>query len=308
MGQGNAPTLRDAAGNELPGRLIEVAGHDTYIVDAGSGPCVLLLHGYGDSILSWRRVVPALAGDHRVIAIDLPGFGRSGRPRDRALIDHYSVFFPELAALMEIEHATVVGHSLGGAVALTIALEQPGAVDRLALVAPAGLGDSAPWWWHAIAGTYVNWQAMLMLPNPLARSVIRGTMRSFLKQRLVHDTRQLEHLIEEFVDKHGGRRQLARLIGAGRSLIGGYDGSLLERARSGLPMPVSVIWGDQDRLADPAHAAPFARAVPHAEIHLLERCGHYPQMEFPTRFNELLREFTGRPAARVARRRLRAVA
>jgi pimeloyl-ACP methyl ester carboxylesterase len=292
MGQGSVQTLRDATGNELPGRLIEVAGHDAYVVDAGSGPCILLLHGYGDSCQGWRRVIPALATDHRVIAIDLPGFGRSRRPRSSGgLIDHYSVFFSELAATMGVEHATVVGHSLGGAVALTLALEQPNAIDRLALIAPAGLGDAPPWWWHAIAGTYVNWQAMLQLPNPLAKGVIRGTMRSFLTQRLVYDPRQLEHLIEDFVDKHGGRKQLAELIGTGRSLISGYDGSLLERARRGLPMPVSVIWGSQDRLADPAHAGAFAASVPHAEVHLLERCGHYPQMEFPMRVNELLREF-----------------
>jgi pimeloyl-ACP methyl ester carboxylesterase len=141
---------------------------------------------------------------------------------------------------------------------------------------------------------------MLQLPNPLAKGVIRNTMRSFLRQRLVYDPRQLEHLIEEFIDRHGGRKQLADLIGTGRSLISGYDGSLLERAKGGLPMPVSVIWGNDDQLADPTHAAAFAAAVPQAEIHLLERCGHYPQMEFPMHVNELLREFAdGRPSQRL---------
>ena len=255
-------------------------------------------------------MIPALAADHRVIAIDLPGFGRSARPRNRALIDHYSVFFPELAAEFGIEQATVVGHSLGGAVALTIALEQPSAVDRLVLVAPAGLGDSPPWWWHAIAGTYVNWQAMLMLPNPLAKGVIRGTMRSFLKQRLVHDTRQLEHLIEEFVDKHGGRRELARLIGAGRSLIHGYDGSLLARAKSGLPMPVSRDLGRPGQARRPlARRSRSPRPFRTPRSTCSNAAATTRRWSSRRASTSCCGEFAGRPLAkRSARRRLRAVA
>lgn len=298
--------LRDAAGKRLPGRLVEVAGRDAYVIDAGSGPAVVLLHGYGDSSDGWRRAVPALLRHHRVIAIDLPGFGRSLHPRPHAdLAGYYSDFFADLAKQLRIERTAVVGHSLGGALALTIALKRPHNVDRLVLIAPAGLGDAAPWWWHAIAGTHVNWQAMLTLPNPLAGRVIRNGMRSFLRQRLVYDVRNLEHLIEEFVDKHGGRKQLATLIETGRSLIAGYDGTLLARARDELEMPTTVVWGEQDRLADPAHASAFAAAVPHADIHLLERCGHYPQMELPTKVNELLLAALGHARVSPRDRRIR---
>lgn len=307
MGRANADSaLRDATGRRLPSRLIEVAGHDTYVIDAGTGPAVVLLHGYGDSSDGWRRTVPALLRHHRVIAIDLPGFGRSRRPRPHAdLAGYYSDFFADLATQLRIERAAVVGHSLGGALALTIALQRPRNVDRLVLIAPAGLGDAAPWWWHAIAGTHINWQAMLMLPNPLAGRVIRNAMRSFLRQRLVYDVRHLEHVVEGFVDKHGGRKQLAALIETGRSLIAGYDGTLLARARDELEMPTTVIWGKQDRLAEPAHASAFAAAVPHADIHLVERCGHYPQMELPTRVNELLLAALGHARVSPRDRRLR---
>jgi pimeloyl-ACP methyl ester carboxylesterase len=296
--------LRDGSGRELSGRLIELGGCDTYVVSAGNGPVVVLLHGYGDSSEGWRKIVPALLRTHRVISVDLPSFGRSSAPADGDLVGHYTRCFGDLFELLDVDSAMLVGHSLGGAIALTIALEEPQAVDRLALIAPAGLGEAAPWWWHAIAGTYINWQAMLALPNPLARMIIRGCMRTFLRQRLVHDARRMEELIEDFVEMHGGRRELAALFESGRALIKGYDGRLLERAGAKLTAPVSVIWGSHDRLADPTHARAFRAAVPHAEINVLGRCGHYPQMEFPTRVNEILGEFACRPRRALAGKEL----
>src|SRR5438132_3016962 len=114
------PGLHDARGRELPHRLLDVMGVPTYAVDAGEGPPVLLIHGYGDTADGWRRVVPGLLDSgHRVIAIDIPPFGRSGGdPRTRKLIDFYKPFFPELLQRLEVDRTTVIGHSLGGAIAL----------------------------------------------------------------------------------------------------------------------------------------------------------------------------------------------
>src|ERR1700712_3761437 len=135
------PGLHDARGDELPHRLVELRGVPTFLYDAGEGPTVLLIHGYGDTADGWRRVVPGLLQRHRVIAVDVPPFGRSGEPPDTPrLLDFYKQFFPELFERLEIDSATVIGHSLGGAIALHVALEQPGLIDRLGLVAPAGLG------------------------------------------------------------------------------------------------------------------------------------------------------------------------
>src|SRR3954454_15515188 len=146
------PGLHDASGNALPHRLVDVGGVSTYVVDAGEAPPVLLVHGYGDTADGWRRVVPGLLRDHRVIALDVPPFGRSDEIRAERLIDFYKEFFPAFFERMGIERATVVGHSLGGAISLHLTLERPELVDRLGLVAPAGLGNAAPWWGHPLAG------------------------------------------------------------------------------------------------------------------------------------------------------------
>jgi pimeloyl-ACP methyl ester carboxylesterase len=186
----------------------------------------------------------------------------------------------------------VVGHSLGGAIALSVALEQPQRVDRVCLIAPAALGNKAPWWWHALAGRPVNWMALLKLPNPVARQAIRTAMRGFLEERLMYDSRRLDDVIEQFVEAYGGRRELERLLAIGRALIPGYTGDLLERSRR-LECPVGVLWGRYDRLAPVEHAGSFAAAVPHAQVHLLERCGHYPQIELPSRVADLMEECIG---------------
>src|SRR5436305_12821343 len=102
--------LHDAGRRDLPHGLLDVHGAETYVVDAGEGPPVLLIHGYGDTADGWRRVVRGLLdGGHRVIAIDVPPFGLSGDPRSRRLIDFDRPFFPELPLRLALVRATVSG-------------------------------------------------------------------------------------------------------------------------------------------------------------------------------------------------------
>jgi pimeloyl-ACP methyl ester carboxylesterase len=185
---------------------------------------------------------------------------------------------------------------MGGAMALAFALEQPARVERLALIAPAGLGDQAPWWWHAIAGRWINWPVLLRLPNPVARPAVKAALRGFLQERLVHDARAMGEVIDHFVHLHGGPRELRHLIDTGRALITGYDGTLLTRSAE-LDLPVLLVWGNEDRLVPAAHAQAFGRAVPQARVEVLEHCGHYPQLELPARMTAILGEFLAPRAA-----------
>jgi pimeloyl-ACP methyl ester carboxylesterase len=304
------PGLHDARGNEIPHRLLDVRGVPTFLYDSGEGsgeaaPPIVLIHGYGDSADGWRRVVPGLLPRHRVIAVDVPPFGRSAEPPDTPrLLDFYKQFFPELFERLEIGSATVIGHSLGGATALHVALERPGLIDRLGLVAPAGLGKAPPWWWHLLAGHGLLWHHALAIPSPLSPLLIRQGMKRFLDWRLFHDPSRLEQDIRHLVDMHGTRADLDRLLKAGRCCIDSYTGRLLEDSRA-LEMPIWLAWGRRDGLVPSEHALAFARAHPDAAVHVFEDCGHYPHIELPHRFNRLLREWM---AATAPGPRLRRVA
>lgn len=301
------PGLHDAKGNELPHRLVEIAGVETYVVDAGEGPPVLLVHGYGDSADSWRRVVPGLVRDHRVVALDMPPFGRSRAPRSDKLIPFYSDFFPAFMDAMDLNRATVIGHSLGGAVTLRLALDCPDRVERLGLVAPAGLGSAPPWWWHALTAKPL-WQGALSIPSPLTGVIAKQALRTFLQLRLFDDARRLDEEISRFAEMYGGAKEMKVLLAAGHACIDCYTGKLLDRSLD-LDVPVWMLWGRKDGLVPSVHARAFQRAHPDAQVHILDDCGHYPHIELPTRFNKLLRSWLDATVpAGVARRRPVAVA
>jgi pimeloyl-ACP methyl ester carboxylesterase len=286
------PGLHDAKGRELPHRLIEIGGVDTYVVDAGEGPPVVLIHGYGDTADGWRRVVPGLLDRHRVIAVDVPPFGRSGDPHASPLLDFYKDFFPELFEHLGLERATVIGHSLGGAISLHLTLQRPDMVERLGLVAPAGLGKGPPWWWHLIAGYEPAWKTALSVPTPFTQVLIRQGMTRFLDWRLFHDPRQMRETIDHLVSLHGSRKTFDKLLAAGRCCIESYTGTLLEDSVA-IEVPLFMVWGEHDGLVPSKHAYEFGRVHPRAHVHVFGDCGHYPHIELPSRFNRLLHEWLG---------------
>jgi len=250
-------------------------------------------------------VVPGLLATHRVIALDVPPFGRSGQPSAKKLLDFYKGFFPELFDQLCLDSATVIGHSLGGAIALHFALANPDRVDRLGLVAPAGLAKSPPWWWYVLAGYGPAWRAALSLPSPLTPLLIREGMKRFLDARLFHDSRKLQDDIAHLVAMHSTPKDFDKLLAAGRCCLDSYTGTLLEDSAT-IKAPVWMVWGRHDGLVPSESARAFGQVHPEAEVHVFEDCGHYPHIELPSRFNRRLRRWMA--STEPAPRRLRSVA
>jgi pimeloyl-ACP methyl ester carboxylesterase len=138
--EGNAEMPGRDTNATVKERRVEADGLSLRYLVAGEGPPLVLLHGAGDNSLDWRWVLPALARTHHVYALDLPGSPESARP----VADYSPAFFERsLAAFLDalgIERATLVGNSLGGTVALRLALSEPSRVEALVLVSAAGLG------------------------------------------------------------------------------------------------------------------------------------------------------------------------
>lgn len=265
-------------------RFETIEGLRVCYVRAGSGPAVVLIHGLASSIYSWKEVLPALARDHDVIALDLPGFGASDQPAELS-----ALIYPHIVlGLMDrlgIARASLVGHSLGGAVAVTLAGEAQDRVERLALLDAAGF-NLAP----------ADRPALLRLAAALPAGVLERLPTRPLLLRI--GLRQVFYdpalVTPERFDEYLAPLQRPGALTAIRSLLvsGGFASAqdFAKRAAQ-IRVPTLVIWGAGDSWIAPSHADLFAAAIPGARKVMLRDCGHMPQEEKPTDVIALLREF-----------------
>jgi pimeloyl-ACP methyl ester carboxylesterase len=242
-------------------------------LESGAGEPLVLVHGLGrNAMQDWGRLVPVLGRRYHVYAPDLPGFGRSERP---AAADYSIPMQVEAVrafmAAVGVSKARVVGNSMGGWIVARLAGEHPQQVERLVVVAPAGMRPSDS----------ISIPAELLLPRDEdgVRRLV-GVVRHKpppLPSFLVRDI-----LGRKLRDEWIVRRTLESMR-AGRDWLNGTLG----RA----DMPVLVIWGKQDRLSPAAYAAPLQAEFPHAALQLLDDCGHVPMADCPETFDRELAEF-----------------
>jgi pimeloyl-ACP methyl ester carboxylesterase len=280
------PDLRREESAEIPDRYLTVDGVKLRYRDTGSGEIpILLLHGLAASIEIWDPVVQELRKRHRVLALDLPGFGRSDKPDADFSPAYMSRVVRQFLTQLEVPKVTLIGHSYGGAVALRFAIDTPASLDRLVLVAPAVLGRHA----HLLARlmTLPGLGEMLSMPSRA------GTKLLF--RLATHNSAAIsDALIDESY-------RLAKLPGAQRSFLrtvrglGNLRGQrsdvrdpILARLRE-LSMPTLLLWGKQDRFVPEATGT--AGLIPGIRIELLDHCGHLVWLEQPERFNTLLEQF-----------------
>ncbi len=270
----------------LEPRYETIRGHRIRYVRAGSGPAVVLLHGFASSIYTWKDVLPALARDHDVVALDLPGFGQSDQPPQLDAAE-----FPDVViGLMDrlgLEQASVVGNSLGGATAVGIAAARPERVEALVLLDSAGFNlseEDRPWILRMMGGA---------VGRALERAPIRGRVLRLGLRQVFHDPALITR---ERFDEY-----LAPLVRPGA--MGSMRSILLARARQGLAFreqvtavraPALVIWGRNDRWVPVDQADLFVAAIPGARKVVLDGCGHLPQEERPQEVLRLLAEFLPR--------------
>ena len=264
-------------------RRVFVGGVDTRYLEAGSGPVLLMLHGHEQNAASWRHVMPALARSRRVIAVSLPGHGDSAPP-----LDGYAPsrdIAPSVAAFLdalEIDTVDLVGHSVGGAVALHLALADPARVRTLTLVASAGLGRAVnPLIALDTLPGLGEWAIMLSrLPGGhLQRTLLSAAMLFAQPWRVPADF---------FTEAHAlGRRpgQLEASTALARALFSAYgQREVLLDELDTLTMPTLVVWGMWDLVLPAHHGRLAVQRLPHGRLALFRTCGHLPHVEQPDRF------------------------
>lgn len=244
---------------------------------------IILIHGLMDSAFHWHKNIDALAQHRRVYAIDLPGFGYSSRIAEPVYcLDYLARAVHDFMNEREIMHADIVGHSLGGAVALQLAHDYPERVGKLVLIAP---------------GTYLtNQLAPLKFAArvPYAPRALMGFAMTSEQARL----RSWRHALGDpaNLDRHelSLRVRPQRVKGTANALVAMAAScwtNNLHEELDRVTAPTLILWGDKDRTVPPWHGERHVNALPNAELIVLEGAGHIPQNEFPEQVNELMLEF-----------------
>ncbi len=243
-------------------------------------------------------MIPRLAEHFTVVAPDLLGHGRSGKPRADYSLGGYANGMRDLLTVLGIDRATVVGHSLGGGVAMQYAYQFPERTERLALVAPGGLGPEVSWAIRSLtlpgAGTLVG----LVSLRPW-RPVVAGTMRA-LSRTGVRQLRDLEEVaaIYENLSDPAARAAVRHVV---RAVVDwkGQIVTMTDRAYLTRLMPMCVVWGSHDQVIPVDHAGTVEAYAPGAEVHVMDGCAHFPHKERPDEFAAILTDFVRhtKPAA-----------
>jgi 2-hydroxy-6-oxonona-2,4-dienedioate hydrolase len=271
-------------------RKVEVDGLPIRYLVAGTGPPLVLLHGAGDNALDWKWVMPALAATHRVYAADLPGSPESARPA----ADYSPAFFERFVAAfvdaLDIGQATFVGNSLGGLIALRLALYEPARVTALVLVDSAGLGRAVN-----PVFTSVNVPGLGEAAMPFWRTPIGAYQRAWGRTALLfaHPRRSVPR---EWLEE---QRRLALLPGyleahltVLRALVSPFgQREVLVDNLPALKIPTLIVWGERDRVFPQSQAREAVSRLREGSLALIPECGHMPHVEHPDHFLVAFEEF-----------------
>ncbi len=263
---------------------------------------MLLIHGLGSSgYIEWRFNLRHLALHHRVYAPDLPGFGRSEKPPARYGVPFFARTLARYLRELGIESAAVIGTSLGGRIALELALHHPRLVERLVLVNSLGLGRPALQPVYPLIAMPRVGEAVMSIAGHGLRlmppAVIRRFAARFQAESADLDATMDDAYLADLKEMYAARGYPEAYLATVRSLItpaallGAHD--LTDRLGS-IKQPVQLIWGAQDPLFPVAHATRAHRLLPDCRLAVIEGAGHTPQAERPDEFNRIVGHFLGR--------------
>lgn len=295
-----SPHLRPVRNDEAPSlQFRTIHGYRRAFRIAGSGPALLLIHGVGDKSTSWEPVHAKLARRFTVIAPDLLGHGESEKPRADYSLAAFANGMRDLLAALDIDRVTVVGHSFGGGVAMQFAYQYPQLVERIVLVSSGGVAQEVSMALR-LAAMPMGSEALAMLRMPGVLPAIRVFGRAMANvlgpTNLGHDVADVINLLEGFRDA----RALSAFARTLRSVVDsrGQFVTMLDRSYLAQPIPVQVIWGEDDFVIPVDHARIAHEAMPGSRLEIFENSGHMPFKDDPDRFVEVIERFVDstRPA------------
>src|SRR5258707_4733123 len=250
------------------GRFIEVDGGRLHYLDRGTGPVVVLVHGLGGNLRNFYGLVDKLAAGCRVVAVDRPGSGYSTVPGEHPTLSAQAAIIARFLHRLGLDRPLLVGHSLGGALSLALALDYPDSVRALVLISTLSQVERAPpaiFKSLDIRSPTLRWLIAWTLMAPLGKLAHQATLKAVFAPELVPKT---------FDADSGGALGMRpdRLIAASKDIVRGSDAIATMTPRyTSLAIPVDVIFGRQDPILDyQAHGERLVAALPKATLHLIE--------------------------------------
>jgi pimeloyl-ACP methyl ester carboxylesterase len=270
---------------------ITLHGHRVSYRTAGDGEdVILLIHGIVGCAAQWDQVIPLLAERHTVVAPDLLGHGESAKPRGDYSLGAYAASVRDLLVALGHRRATVVGHSLGGGVAMQFAYEYPPFAERLVLVSSGGLGPEVHWILRA--ATLPGSELVLPVIAHQRLHGVGGALAAGLGRlglRFGSDLAEMARGYGSLADA-GARMAFIHTLRAVLDLTG-QRVSATDRLYLAELVPSLVIWGSRDPLIPVEHARTAHEALPNSQLEIFEGVGHFPQLAEPMRFAYTLLDF-----------------
>jgi pimeloyl-ACP methyl ester carboxylesterase len=274
---------------EVSFETVTLHGHESGYLIGGEGPVLLLIHGMAGTCENWREAIEPLARHHTVIAPDLPGHGLSaGGPGDYSL-GNLAAGLRDLLLVLGHERATLVGHSLGGGIAMQFSYQFPEMVERLVLVSSGGLGLEVSPVLRAAAlpGADLFIAATASTGQKIGGAIGRGLAKVGMKPAA--DVAEVARGYGSLAEPDRRKAFLATL----RSVVGteGQRVSAADRFYLAEEVPVLIVWGARDPIIPASHGEDAHRALPGSRLEIFDGVGHLPQIEQPSRFVTVLEDF-----------------
>jgi pimeloyl-ACP methyl ester carboxylesterase len=271
-------------------RRVTLHGHRIAYRQAGSGPPLVLIHGITSSSVTWERVMPYLARHYTVIAPDLAGHGESDKPPGDYSLGAHASAVRDLMLALGIERASIVGHSLGGGIAMQFSYQFPERCERLILVDSGGLGREVSLLLRAATLPGSEFVLPLLAATRLLDAgALAGRMLGAVGLRVRTD-------LEEMARGHATLSDAAAraaFVHTLRAVVdpGGQRVNASNRLYLAAHVPFLLIWGERDSIIPAAHGRATHEQLPGSRLEIFSESGHFPQLDEPQRFIDVLVDF-----------------
>jgi 2-hydroxy-6-oxonona-2,4-dienedioate hydrolase len=270
----------------IPSKKVKISGVNVHFVETGKGPPILFLHGLGGSWRDWSANLPAFAANHRVMAMDFPGFGESDKPEVQYSIEWLADVVEKFLQEQEIDRVNLVGHSMGAVVALDVATRPKSRVKKLVITDAVGIGDKSEFLAYAmskkIMGADTEWESV----ENFLQNQFRAMADDLIKQQKPQTARDFFESLKMPITGE----PLLPMTPKVQMTLSIIDFDIRPKLASIL-QPTLILWGAKDPVASPQDASFLQAEIHPSTLILFPDNGHSPMMEHPSLFNQELGKF-----------------